>query len=685
MFMKDAEFWVRLEPVEDLYGGGYRTKHVILKRRHAALAQSVYSCSLRDKMAPNRDYPYEGLYGIVNGDNWKFIDSIAIGLKMYGRSQKLKPLYVQASPWACEYAYGSGTVNLYVFYYLFDTAHGGSGIMEARAEGPAEGLSLVFEPFFDIRFMYDASEPGSHVPRLIDDTLAVSVGEKTACVRLDGGSPSESNHRIEWKYKLGSGYRARAGGDIRPVPETRPIVSFYELETQGATASLRFTCAGTGARALDLLGEPAGDPEHDLTRARSMADAVFPHGADSAVVLRALAMSRFGIDVDGAMFQEAGEFWFKSVWFRDQFEGLIQNYHTIKRMNGLGCIRDILLSSYELQDKWGRLPNRYAPGKKLNYDSADATLLAFILAGILVRDSNDGELAGRSAHAMRKYLDGVCSCDLAPDGPPMLKPNGLISVAPWHSWTDGHRMLGKYRVPIRVSEAWERELIEKGQHEELLLQKYLLPEINAQWIRCLEAGWLFSKFIRDFKLADRCKMYYYKAMKAFKPLFFNEDTGFVDNLATTDESALGRRSDPTVGSPGMVAAAMLGIDMFSTTELGRIVEMTKSRLLKAKWGMPFGVAVKDSATCVYLSDSEYHEGVVWPRDTPYLIKLLRTVGDNDTVDLLLESNLRHQMEEGFVFYNGELFSCDHDMVPVKDPVQWWSQWVDPYLEKYQRK
>ena len=37
------------------------------------------------------------------------------------------------------------------------------------------------------------------------------------------------------------------------------------------------------------------------------------------------------------------------------------------------------------------------------------------------------------------------------------------------------------------------------------------------------------------------------------------------------------------------------------------------------------------------------------------------------------------MEEGFVFYNQELFSCDHDWTPVKDPVQWWSQWVDPYL------
>ena len=38
------------------------------------------------------------------------------------------------------------------------------------------------------------------------------------------------------------------------------------------------------------------------------------------------------------------------------------------------------------------------------------------------------------------------------------------------------------------------------------------------------------------------------------------------------------------------------------------------------------------------------------------------------------------MNEGFVFYNSELFSPDKgEMVPVKNPVQFWSQWVDAYI------
>jgi hypothetical protein len=170
-------------------------------------------------------------------------------------------------------------------------------------------------------------------------------------------------------------------------------------------------------------------------------------------------------------------------------------------------------------------------------------------------------------------------------------------------------------------------------------------------------------------------------------VFLDPDSGYVNNLVSTDDFALGRQTDTTPGSPGIVAAAMLGRDVFSLRELEGVASFAKSRLMRTWRGMPFGIVVKDSPRGVYLGDAEYHEGVVWPRDTPYLIRLLRLTGDTVTAEALLASNLRHQMEEGFVFYNQELFSCDRDrdhdrgLVPVKDPVQWWSQWVDPYLER----
>ena len=216
---------------------------------------------------------------------------------------------------------------------------------------------------------------------------------------------------------------------------------------------------------------------------------------------------------------------------------------------------------------------------------------------------------------------------------------------------------------------------------DLELQKFFLPEINAQWMRALEAGWMFSKYTRNFSMADTCKMHYNRALEAYKKLFLNPNTKFVNNLVTTDDFALGPRTDPMPGSPGVVAASMLGLDVFTIRELEAIANYAKDRLMQTKWGLPFGIVVKESGRGIYTGDEEYHEEVVWPRDTPYLIRLLKITGDRSTVDGLLRSNLKHQMDEGFVFYNNELFSCDHDLVPVKNPVQWWSQWVDPYFNR----
>lgn len=354
---------------------------------------------------------------------------------------------------------------------------------------------------------------------------------------------------------------------------------------------------------------------------------------------------------------------------RDQFEGLLQNFYTIKKAYGTGCIKDILIGSYERQDEWGRCSGQ-----------PEATLIAFILAGLVVRETNDGELASASAEAFGKYLAGVRACHLSAGGPPMLKPNGLVSVGPALAWMDGYRIVEGHKVPERISPGWALELIGRNAVVELELQKYLLPEVNARWIRCLEAGWLFSKYVRDFRLADRCRMIYYKALGSFKDTFYNAQAGFLYNMVTTDESSLGRRHDPAITSAGVAAAAILGMDAFTLRELVGVARAAKERLLRKKWDTPFGAAVMDGAECAYLDVEKAYGGAVCPGDTPYLVRLLRMTGDTETANRVLEANLRHQMEESFVFYNNEIFSCDHDLVPSGEPIRWWSQWVDPYLE-----
>ncbi len=678
--MKDDDFWATVEPAEDRYGGGYRTGHVILKRRHASLALSAYSCRLHDKIAPNRDYTAEGLCAFIGGESWKFIDAIAVGLKEDGARLELKPAKVRASPWECEYTYSAGPAKLTVSYYLYNSPPGGSGVMKARAEGVGRNVSIVFEPFFAIA-PAGSSENKSMEAGISDGALCVSAGGAAACARLEGGELREAGYEVKWKYKLGRGDRAKVDGRIRPVPETGRISSFYELEAKGCEADLRFSCGASRKAAMSLLGSFSTGPQEDLVLARSIREAVLPgyRGSDTekAVVWRALGMAGFGVEFEGVRCIEAGGLLSREIRSRDQFEGLLQNFQAVKRMHGLECVKGILLKAYGLQDRWGRLPGCFsrAPG----HADASATLTAFILAGFLVRDTCDGDFAIRSAEAFRKFFDGACACEVMPDGPPVVKPNGLIGTVPEGEF--GYRTVDGQRVPCRMSPAWARELASRGEAEDLRLQRYLLPEVNARWVRCLEAGWLFSKYTRDFRLADRCKMFYYRALDAYKKIFYDRGAGFIYNMVTTDESWLGRRSDPAIGSAGVEAAAILGTDVFNVAELTAIARIAKRRLLRKKWGLPFGIATMDGAECVYLDARGEHGGAVRPADTPYLLRLLRMAGDDATADRILEASLRHQMEEGFIFYNSGLFSCDHGLVPSGEPVSWLSQWVDPYLEK----
>ncbi len=682
--MPADDFSVELAPVEDLDGGGSRTRHIILKRRYASFAQSAFSCQICEKIAPNRDYPYEGLFCLSEGDNWKYIDTIAIGLRMEGEWIALKPKTVRAWPWKCEYSYEGDDVSAIVSYYLYE-APGGAGVVGVSLQGPkAKKAVIVLEPYFDIRFMYDRSVPDLHRSKVEAGMLTVNVGDHVACLSMKNAVFTRKNRQISWVYKLGSGCRCMQGDRPQFVPECRVISSFYDIEADGPEASLRFACGDAHVAASGLLGREYS--HDDGMRATAIKEALFPGYTkkNRDVLFRALGMDRFGMMIDGTLFREAGDFWFRSVWFRDEFEGLINNYRTIRATDGTEEIKAALLKSFDLQDDCGRIPNRLVPGpgeRKPDYNSADATLLAFVLAGMLVRDTDDGDLARSAAGAFRKYLKGIRHSDLEKNGPPRIRPNGLISIPSWHSWTDGMRMVDNRCLPIRVDEAWERELIERNAIGDLYLQKFFLPEINALWMRALEAGWLFGRYDRDFVMADDSRIYYNRALESYKALFLNRDSGFINNLVSTDDFALGHQIDVTPGSPGVVAAAILGRDVFSLRELEDIATFAKARLMRTKWGMPFGIVVKESAKCKYLGDSEYHEAVVWPRDTPYFIRLLRLTGDTATAEALLTSNLRHQMEESFVFYNQELFSCDLDLVPVKNPIQWWSQWVDPFLDR----
>ncbi|MDI6810997.1 MAG: amylo-alpha-1,6-glucosidase, partial [archaeon] len=400
---------------------------------------------------------------------------------------------------------------------------------------------------------------------------------------------------------------------------------------------------------------------------------------DAAIAFRALALSRFGMFVDNKFFYEAGDFWFRTPWFRDQFEGIVNNIETLIRMEHAERIKNIILHSFEYQDNHGRIPNRFPEraDEKLDYNNADATLLAFIAAGEFLKRNWDDDFATlilkRAEFTISRFkLNDVNVLN----GAPVLHENGLVSVVPWHSWTDSSRIVEidgkKMNVSVRIPDSW----CDTRDEDELNKPKYFLPEINAEWIKVLSH--CVKMCSENENLKEKLSSLLERATKNFKTVFWDAEENILYNVVTLDG-----KKDKTPGSPAVVAFSLLVDEhVFSQQESEQFIAGVKANLLVERKGLPFGILVKKSPKRTYYGDEEYHEAVVWPRDTPYLIRLLRYAGEieQETVDGLLRSNLNHQMNESFVFYNNELFSPDNGaMVPVKNPVQFWSQWVDPFL------
>jgi glycogen debranching enzyme len=696
--MSAMDFTIRLQPEEKRNPA--RTKHAILKCPQASWAQSVFSVPLGSKVVPNRDYPYEGLSVLLEGENYHFLDGLAAGLKKDGAYVPLVATRVSVWPWKMRYTYENRTedIQLDAWYYLLQMGAQQEGIT-ACVSLESNASSVIIEPLVDIRHMYAPSAPGEQFCTVRRDGMLISRDDKLLSIRAAQACELRAwRKELEWWYKLGSGFRQKTEHGPAFKGERKTLVSFGELEIplrHASNALLVIACSNAETE-LERLHERGVDWQRDEAaeeeKARAIVHALGPAAAEPAVAFRALALAKFGMYVRGNFFYEAGEFWFRTPWFRDLFEGIIHNIETLVRIGDADKIKAIIRDAFEYQDECGRIPNRFPErsGASLDYNNADATLLAFIAAGELLKRHRDDEFASRVLDRAAFTIEQFAQNELQKiNGAPVLHANGLVTVVPWHSWTDSSREVAihgsRTRVSVRIPESWfidvEDEMEASSRAcavaESLNMPRYYLPEINAQWIAMLRhCVTIANKLGTD---PGTFSMHLEQAKASFKTVFWDAAAHLLHNVVTIEGKA-----DKTPGSPAVVAMALLLDEaIFSPQEVAQFIDHTKANLLVTKNGLPFGILVKQSAKSTYLGDDEYHEAVVWPRDTPYLIRLLRYAGDRErgTVDGLLRSNLAHQMDEGFVFYTSELFSPDDGaMTPVKNPVQFWSQWVDPFLK-----
>jgi len=760
--VEDLEF--DLPPSEIPDWGYARNLRAILKRPLAEWSSSVTSvplivqaCFGDSRLAvPNRDSPYEGLFGIVHRENWKFFDALSFGLYFGNEWLGIEPSLVKVAPWKCSYEYvlnhHEALSKSRIEYYLLSAANKCALRIGISIDpiGTSEPGFLVLEPIVDIRHMYSASIPEGHevlIRELRENLQMLEVRKDGKCVFIFSDSNRASitpcKRILDWSYKLGNGERIDSPHGIGFRSEQRPLLApatmSIPIDGNKRQDFHIFVCWGEEQASnygFDrILNEHIDDELCERKSIECILRSFKPDTRNAllnrAIAARIVALTKFGIWVpegthDYACFPEAGAWWFRAVWLRDVYEGLLNNIRTLLNVpGGREFMRKVIIASIPLIDlKSGRIPNKlpefeygyedssHIQPSETYYNSSDATLLFILFTCRFALETQDQTLGDEIVRISRRIVDSYYSANNdETDGHPILShDSGLLLTVPSHSWADSCKdvRIGNLLIPafpLRVPQTW----LSQGRDLERILKElhrpnFLLPEINALWIKALEAliqvlnSELLDAISDDMRkrFSEEIELILAKAKHSFKKVFWNEAMGFLYNIVTGDLE----KKDTTETSFAIVSLALLD-NLFSDDEVKRAWNVVKNTLLVLREpttlgprGMkPFGVLVKNSPERVFYDDKQYHEAVLWPRDTPYLVRLLQRLGEVDTIKDILVNNIDHQMTEGAIFFNSELFSLpegknpcpsptSQNPIPVKNPALWWSHWTDLFVSHF---
>ncbi|MCX8181707.1 MAG: hypothetical protein N3D12_01180 [Candidatus Methanomethyliaceae archaeon] len=616
-----------------------RNKQVLLKASMGEWSSSVFSVEVllnnERFFGPNRDYPYQGLLVSKEGSLYKLLDGIMFSIE--GSAEK-----VCVGPYRAKYVYTDLEAEL---------SFGNESFQVKLNRNVMRVL-----PFFDVRGIDGKEVSGVQIiPQgkwlmIFWNDLKAKVGPFEKIEFVD--------YFTEWVYKLGSGFRHRdQEGYIRFVRESRRIYAPAVCTLEG--------------REMKVIVE--GLNNDVLVKDPSWISRVYflePRLRD-IMILRLSTLRCFGLYTQGVWFPEAGCWWFRFPWIRDALEGIINNFQIYTKVFDWGDrIRAFAATLMKILEEAGTLPN-IVDGKD---HSADAPPLLLYLCAIL-----GGDFREKASSLAGKLLDDMEARDLVWGGPPVLR-RGLVACAPHQSWTDSI-VNGR---PCRLPCEWS--------NEEYALPKYCLPEVNGYWIRALRylCGSTNEERSESYsRLVDRLK----EMEKAFIQNFWNGR--FVSDIVDCE----GNRRLEELTSMGMVGM-VTALHLFGRDEVNigyqHFKKLLVFRTLRVIGNvtLPFGVAISKRLE-PYFGDEEYHRATIWPRDTPYLIKLLEHMGLEIEVRGVLLNNLDHMLSEGALLYSNELFGHpvgknpnpskgSMNPVPLKNPAQYWSHWCDPYINRFIR-
>ncbi|MEM0317953.1 MAG: hypothetical protein QW462_05520 [Candidatus Nezhaarchaeales archaeon] len=649
-----------------------RNKHVLLKDVLLEYSTSSFNAPISTTLGilhgGNRDFSWQGLLvGPINGTVYKVLD--AIYYKPLD-AQELKPVYVAAGRNKALYSYIDEQGKAYDVRISIRTLKD-RGRLEVFASRPS-----VFAPifaFYDMRTNYESPF------QIVREGNAVKVEPETIPLRLiiRGFSTLHSlNQEFYWVYKLGDGFRTVSEGKVYFVRHVRRVKVPIALTSEEGLLSVEIPLRELSFKRIDyrvrdrlrrLRGELKKKVRYEVT----------PQVID-ALVLRIDRLMAFGIPIDSILAPEAGAMWFKSVWTRDLLEGLRWNLLTYTRILGVSSwliklVEKLISIAYEnrglrvflnegdhVSDAFPQLINLAVKLYTLTHDKAliKKTLKLTSTACKLLR-------SGESFSACKLY-DGLLLC----------KANT--------SWTDVIYEIDGEKWPLRIPLDWMNKTSPGS--------TFALVEVNALFIESLNS---LLKVVEGTGLKVDSEIYEVKfeLLDGYKKWFYVED-----GLPPSTIEPLSNLRDWTPSSTGLVALAVLKNIVYDKSNISKAWKHVKAMIVKRKlvklgdgWE-DFGIITRKVEERPYLGDLEYHGPVVWPRDTPYLMEIMKELG----MDLygILINNLDHMISEGAIGYANELFSLpvgtnphpsgelSLNPVPVKNYAQYWSHWCDPYIEYF---
>jgi len=626
----------RLDVAEDPDWGYARNLQLVLKTRLAEYSSSAFSSPIEAGgltfYGGNRDYSWQGLIvGPVDSVLYKAVDGL-----YYSTGSRLTAKDVLYEPGLFTYAY----------------------------EDPAGSKPCWFTVPLDLRPAESWVE-GRYAVRWLREGVLVDSDVAPLRITMRGFSRTQSlGLTLDWRYKLGDGFR-----------EIRDDLVVFSEHRRRVHLPFALYCPG-GVLEVEIAGEPGLLPSLGSSGPPARIHLGTGRVAE-ALQLRIDNLRTFGTFVDGSWFPEAGAWWFRKPWTRDALEGLRWNLRTYIRLLGWSdAVDTLVLKLLDLLKSREGLPLVYGGEGGFSSDAPPLLLtVACDLASLSESRSLALEAIDAGQHVCQKLLAGQ-----AVSG--SILKRSIICCPASSSWIDSVTSVGGVSWPTRLPRSWASQKLDPFASE------YGLVEVNALYIEalnklsatCKETGLVVPSVLEQLRA---------ELVGGFRSQFNRE--GVMPFLTVAPCRQL---SDPTAGSPALVALACLQGSVYRVDDLRTIWKQVGKDLLVerglvalGRQRLPFGVLVKAGEKRPYLGDQEYHGPTVWPRDTPYLIKCLEAIG-GDVTGILL-NNLDHMIAEGAFGYCGEVFSlpvgrspdgASDNPIPVKNPAQYWSHWCDPYLD-----